>query len=432
MRGYAGGCFTRLMFLLVIGGFGFLLWLNARPAPDAIVMMPTQAPTADNSNAWPTLLAANFGLNATPLPTIAIAGQQYTPATLALPTSVTGTAIAADQIAVGAVPTFTPFISGVTPTLPAATPTAQTTELTVTAQLVTRPPEEWNPPALEAGYSRDPLGNDHYWFARPIDSDATNFGLFYYPYGSDGPEDQNPLRVHHGVDMPNPVGETVRAGLSGTVIWASDGLRVNDGVFQDSYSYGNVVLIQHDYSFRGQQLYSLYAHLSAVLVANGQYVETGEAIGLVGQSGNVTGPHVHFEVRMGENSYGSSYNPVLWMASYVGTGVIAGRVTDLNGEWLGDQEVTVRSLATGVTAGVTTTYVFQNTVNDVNSDPGWNENFVIGDIPVGRYEVVVTIDGTRISRIINVQQGMTTFVELHPTQPATPQPVTPQAETPTP
>jgi hypothetical protein len=69
------------------------------------------------------------------------------------------------------------------------------------------------------------------------------------------------------------------------------------------------------------------------------------------------------------------------MASYVGTGVIAGRVTDINGNWLSDQEITVRSFSTGVTSGVTTSYIFQNTADDVNSDPA----------------------GTRISRLATFQ-----------------------------
>jgi murein DD-endopeptidase MepM/ murein hydrolase activator NlpD len=432
MQGQTSGCLSRFIFLVVLGIFGLLLWLNARPAPDVIAIVPTQAATTESSASFSTLLAPGFGLNATPLPTIVIGTEQYSPPTLALPTIVTGTPIAADQVAANVVPTFTPFGVGVTPTLPPSTPTLASTDLPVTIAVVTRPPDEWNPPALEPPYSRDPYGYDHYWFARPIDADATNYGIFYYPYGSDGPEEQNPYRIHHGIDMPNPVGETVRAAGTGTVIWASDGLTVNDGVFQNSYSYGNVVVIQHDFSYRGQQLYTLYAHLSQVLVQNGDYVQTGEAIGLVGQSGRVSGPHVHFEVRMGQNTYGSTYNPVLWMASYVGTGVIAGRVADFNGNWLADKEVTLRSLANGLTAAVTTTYIFQNTVDDVNSDPSWNENFAIGDVPVGRYEVIVTIDGVRVSRIVQVQEGMTIFVDLHPEEPATPQPVTPEVPTLTP
>ncbi len=85
--------------------------------------------------------------------------------------------------------------------------------------------------------------------------------------------------------MPNPIGQTVRAAGSGTVIWAADGLRTEGATFQSSPSYGNVVVIQHDFGYRGQPLYTLYAHLSAVLVTAGDYVNMGDAIGLVGNTG---------------------------------------------------------------------------------------------------------------------------------------------------
>ncbi|MGV2435617.1 MAG UNVERIFIED_CONTAM: M23 family metallopeptidase [Anaerolineae bacterium] len=120
--------------------------------------------------------------------------------------------------------------------------------------------------------------------------------------------------VHRGIDMPNPIGESVRAVGSGQVIWAADSLRVeSEKTFQNSPSYGNVVVIQHDFGYNGQTLYTLYAHLSAVLITRNQYVERGDVIGLVGSSGRVGEPHVHFEVRVGENAFGSTYNPLLWM-----------------------------------------------------------------------------------------------------------------------
>jgi murein DD-endopeptidase MepM/ murein hydrolase activator NlpD len=321
-------------------------------------------------------------------------------------------------------PTFTPFSAAVTPTLPAPTAAIVATDVPVTVRAVTQPPAVWQPPPLVPPLSRDPLGRDHYWLIRPVDSNATNFGLFYYPYGSDGPEREAPWRIHSGIDMPNPVGETVRAAGSGTVVWAADGLRVESGIFQNTYSYGNVVMIQHDFGYRGQSLFTLYAHLSAVLVVPGQVVNSGDVIGLVGESGRVSGPHVHFEVRLGSERYASTVNPVLWMVPYVGTGVIAGRVVDSFGDPLLDHVVTVRDWGTGLVTDATTTYIYQDTGSNVNADPIWQENFVMGDLPTGRYEVITQIDGERISKIVEVFEGTTTYVDLAPVEPATPQPVT--------
>ncbi len=410
------------LFLMVValGGFGFLLWSNAGITSPLEPIVPTEFIPTDDPNSWENLLRQGFGDNSTPLPTIEIPTEQFIAPTLAL--SGDTNIIPINPASVNGLATATPF-GGATPTLPPPTPGLVLTQLPVTEQAVTRSPSEWRPPPLIPPISRDPMGRDHYWFQRPVDSNANNEGLFYYPYGSNGIGDENSWRVHTGIDMPNPVGETVRAGASGEVIWAADGLRVEEGgPFQNSASYGNVIVIQHDFGFRGLPIWTLYAHLSAALVRRGQYVNAGEVIGLVGATGRVSGPHVHFEIRMGENHLRATYNPMLWMVPYVGTGVIAGRVVDLRGDMVQDVTVTVNRWATGLVQDTSSTYIFENNGLDVNTDPNWDENFVVGDLPVGRYEVVVTIDGERVSKLVDVLEGTTSFVELTPRQPETPQP----------
>jgi murein DD-endopeptidase MepM/ murein hydrolase activator NlpD len=181
------------------------------------------------------------------------------------------------------------------------------------------------------------------------------------------------------------------------------------------------VVIQHDFGWRGRPLYTLYAHLSAVLVVPRQTVSAGDAIGLVGSTGRVTGPHVHFEVRMGDQNnlaagtvpgYGNTYNPALWMVPYVGRGVIAGRLTNAANELIMDADITVREVARGLVVDTTTTYIFRGTAVDVNADPIWNENFVVADVPAGRYDVIANVNGERVIQRVNVLEGTTTFVEL--------------------
>lgn len=405
-----------LLILLVIGIFGAVLMVNSRPMPELVVVIPTQPLPTEAENAWQDILRQGFGSNSTPLPTVAIPATQFVPPTLASSGEVNTTPFAPEDVESEATPIEIVFAA--TPTRPAPTARPIATDVPVTAQVVTRPPSAWQPPPLIPPISRDPYGRDHYWFLRPVDSDAANYGLSYYPFGSDGNEEFS-LRVHHGIDMSNPIGETVRAAGSGTIVWAADGLRTEGGVFENSPSYGNVVVIEHDFGYRGQKLWTIYAHLSAALVSPNQYVNAGEAIGLVGNTGRVTGPHVHFEVRLGEMRYAATYNPVLWMVPYVGHGVIAGRVTDSAGNLIDDANITVRSWATGLVEDTTTTYIYQGTAYDVNADPIWQENFAIGDIPVGRYEVIASIEGLRISRIVDVLEGTTSFVELTPSEPIT-------------
>jgi murein DD-endopeptidase MepM/ murein hydrolase activator NlpD len=424
MRGQSGGVLTIVVLLLVVGGFGLVLYSNAQPVPPARVIMPTQVDPTPEADSWRAVLREGFGDDSTPLPTIAIPTQPFTAPTLAPDMQPAGGPLDTSELGSGDLYTLEPVSVGVTPTPIPVTPTFDVTDVPVAVQVMPRATNIWQPPPLIPPINRDPEGRDHYWLGRPVDSSGRNFGLAYYPYGSDGPEENNPMRIHHGIDMPNEIGATIRAAGSGTVLFAST---EENPYFQNTHSYGNVVVIEHDFGWNGQRLYTLYAHLQRALVQTGDEVEMGDPIALNGASGHVTGPHLHFEVRMGQNTYGSTYNPVLWMVPYVGHGTIAGRLVDERGSVLNNHTITLRNWGTGLVEASTRTYIFDGTVNQVNADPSWNENFVFADVPVGRYEVVANYDGHRLSTIVEVREGMTSFAELRPVDPATAQPVTPDS-----
>jgi murein DD-endopeptidase MepM/ murein hydrolase activator NlpD len=90
-------------------------------------------------------------------------------------------------------------------------------------------------------------------------------------------------RFHSGIDYPAPTGTPVKAAAAGKVSFAG----------WSPGGWGNLVTIDH-----GGGVRTLYAHLSRVGVRIGQRVGTGRRIGRVGASGNATGPHLHFEVRL--------------------------------------------------------------------------------------------------------------------------------------
>ncbi|MCX5144600.1 MULTISPECIES: transglycosylase family protein [unclassified Streptomyces] len=101
---------------------------------------------------------------------------------------------------------------------------------------------------------------------------------------------------HTGVDFPVPTGTSVKAVAPGTVVsagWAG--------------AYGYQIVIRH-----GDGKYSQYAHLSSLLVRSGQHVGGGQRIARSGSTGNVTGPHLHFEVRTGPG-YGSDIDPLAYL-----------------------------------------------------------------------------------------------------------------------
>jgi len=421
MRGQMSGFAATLVVVVVLGGFGLLLYHNARSTAPLRVIIPTQSTPTSAGNSWQEVFRSGFGDNTTPLPTIAIPTQRYNAPTLPPNLGPTTTPVPAAELGNGVLFTMAPVSTGVTATPPPSL-TPRTTDAAQVMEPggVVGPTDEWRPPPLTPPLNRDPLGRDHYWFTRPIDSSGVNYGLPTYMYGSDGPDTVNPSRVHTGLDMSNEIGSTVRATGAGTVIFASTD---ENPYFQNTSSYGVVVVIEHDFGWQGQPLWTLYAHLQRPLVQTGDHVEAGNPIALSGNSGHSSGPHLHYEIRMGENRYGSSYNPVLWVVPYVGYGTIAGRVVTERGNLIDDQPVTLWSLSTGSVETVTTTYILMDNENDVNPDPNWDENFAFGDVPVGRYNVITTYEGVRLSRTVNVYEGMTTFVELRPLEAATPQPV---------
>ncbi|MFI9781328.1 M23 family metallopeptidase [Streptomyces sp. NPDC051956] len=108
---------------------------------------------------------------------------------------------------------------------------------------------------------------------------------------------------HSGQDFAVPIGTNVMAAHGGTVVKAGG----NGG--GDGPAYGNAIVIKHS-----NGTYSQYAHLSRIDVRIGQTVSTGQHIALSGNTGNSSGPHLHFEIRTTPN-YGSAVNPVNFLRS---------------------------------------------------------------------------------------------------------------------
>lgn len=403
------GFLTLLIVVAVVGGFLLVVYSNSGQAEPLRPVIPTQPSPTVPAESWQDILRAGLNVDGTPVPTIAIPQSAYVPPTLPAGDAATATLVQAAALMQGR-GVADVFVAVSTPTPPPPTlPTVIGQQAIATRVVATDRPVPTNPPPLPVPLVRHPF--DHYYFIRPVDSNRMNRALPYYRYGTNGPRD-NPLRIHHGIDMSNTVGTPIRAAGDGTVIFVTS---PETPTFQDSPSYGVVVVIEHDFSFQGKPLHTLYAHIEAPLVTVGQRVRAGEAIALIGNTGLSSGPHVHFEVRMGENIYGSTYNPVLWMAPYVGHGTVAGQVVDSRGIFIDDIEVTLSRA--GYTQDTATTYVFRDVGSRVNSDPNWNENFAIPDVPEGRYTVEATINGQRIREVIDVREGMTTFVRLQTQQP---------------
>ena len=108
--------------------------------------------------------------------------------------------------------------------------------------------------------------------------------------------------AHTGMDIVciSKASPKICAVASGTVVVAKAG----------STGYGNYVVIQH-ISDEGKRFYTLYGHMvdRSIAVAEGSEVKVGQVLGIMGSTGNSTGPHLHFEVRLNDNTSSSAVNP---------------------------------------------------------------------------------------------------------------------------
>lgn len=128
-------------------------------------------------------------------------------------------------------------------------------------------------------------------FSRPIQ--GATVGTAYKTAGS-----MWSSGYHTGVDFVAPTGTSLKAVGAGTVVSAGWG-----------GAYGNQVVIK-----LADGYYAQYAHLSSISVSAGQSVSGGQQIGLSGATGNVTGPHLHFEIRTTPN-YGADIDPLAYLRS---------------------------------------------------------------------------------------------------------------------
>jgi murein DD-endopeptidase MepM/ murein hydrolase activator NlpD len=258
------------------------------------------------------------------------------------------------------------------------------------------PVSAWRPPLYPTPWALTPY--DHFYFARPIAADEINWPLADYRYGGVFLPDV----VHTGIDIPAPMGTPVLAAGSGRVTWAGFGLY--RGVEDPTDPYGLAVAIKHDFGHKGDTLYTVYGHLDRVDVVRGQNVQAGDALGLVGQTGQVTGPHLHFEVRIGRNNYFVSRNPELWLAPPQGWGVLAARVMNTAGGLLHGQLVIVHSQDNNREWSVKS--YGQGTVN---SDPYYQENVVLGDLPAGDYEIWISFEGSTYDSELTIKPGLVSY-----------------------
>ena len=159
----------------------------------------------------------------------------------------------------------------------------RTRRLTVNEAFVTPPASEQarieREAALLAEVWKTPAG-ERLWssaFVRPVPQEANS------AFGTRSIFNGKPRNAHGGADFLSPGGTPIHAPNAGRI-----------AVARNLYFSGNTVIIDH-----GLGLFSMLAHMSAIDVHEGDRVTAGQVLGLVGATGRVTGPHLHWAVRAG-------------------------------------------------------------------------------------------------------------------------------------
>jgi murein DD-endopeptidase MepM/ murein hydrolase activator NlpD len=261
------------------------------------------------------------------------------------------------------------------------------------------PVSGWRPPLYPVPWAVSAY--DHFYFARPIAADNVNWPLAEYRYGA---VFFAPNIVHTGIDIDAAEGTPILAAGPGTVVSADWGLFTgSEGNENDPY--GKAVVIKHDFGYKGETLYTTYAHMSEIIAVVGQHVETGDVIGRVGDTGVTTGPHLHFEVRMGSNTFFRTYNPELWTAPPQGWGVLVGKLTGEKGEILYQFPVEVRPLPSERPIHTVFTYAR----GAANGDPYYQENMVLSDLPAGIYKILINYLDKDVQYFVEIFPGQVTY-----------------------
>lgn len=245
---------------------------------------------------------------------------------------------------------------------------------------------------------------EHYSLVRPVPAGSSQWTDKAYPYASTR---GGTLQVHHGVEFNVPAGTPVLAAADGIVRFA--GVDDTETIGPQLNFYGRVIVIEHpEAGGESTPLFTVYGHLSALSVEIGQSVSAGETIGFSGDSGVAYGPHLHFEVRLGENNYSTTRNPLLWLRPFEGLGTVAARITWPDGRPVTEAPVVLRRVdgEAPYTAGAT------YATGGVNGDDQRQENLVLDDVVPGYYELEAGSGPGSVRQTLWVFPNRTTFLTL--------------------
>jgi murein DD-endopeptidase MepM/ murein hydrolase activator NlpD len=250
------------------------------------------------------------------------------------------------------------------------------------------------------------IAGPHFWLSKPLPGAGRTLINQRFPYGWD---ENGRLLLHNGVDIAEDLGTPVLAVADGTVIVAQSDLNSWYGWRCDWY--GHLVVIELDQKWLDQPVFVLYGHILNLKVEAGDRVVREQPLAEIGIGGAATNPHLHLEVRIGENEFSATRNPMLWIDPGPTRGVIVGRLVDPQGRpWQG---VPLALVDREGTEGNASTWSYLGDPQQLmNPDEGWAENFVFSDIQPGEYDIYTSIQGFDYRQPVTVKAGEVVVVEI--------------------
>lgn len=220
---------------------------------------------------------------------------------------------------------------------------------------------------------------------------------------------------HDGIEILNPFGTPVLASADGIVYFSGNDRTKKWGRYTNLY--GNFIIIEHNFEEINDKVYTMYAHLSELLVHGGEEVTANQVIGFVGATGKAFTNHLHFEVRVGDVLLQNARNPELFLPLIPQTeeevGIIIGSLLSKNGNFITGGSVVLQRIIDNIPQPGSSIYL-ETYTKGIFSDDYWKENFVVSNIPAGEYRISAFSNQYFIEKFITVNPNEFTFIKLQP------------------
>ncbi|HSM23921.1 MAG TPA: M23 family metallopeptidase [Anaerolineaceae bacterium] len=249
-------------------------------------------------------------------------------------------------------------------------------------------------------------------FQFPISEEANRSIEPSYRFGSTLFGERMP---HDGIEILNSLGTPVLAAADGTVFFSGDDRTKKWGRYTNLY--GNFIIIEHKFGDFTYPIYTMYAHLSELIVTEGESVTENQVIGAVGATGKAFTNHLHFEVRVGDVLLQNARNPELYLPlipqNGEEVGIIIGSLLTKNGDFISGGSVVLQRMIDGEPQPGSSIYL-ETYAKGIIGDDHWQENFVVSNVQVGEYRISAFSNQYFIEKFISVNEDDFTTIKLQP------------------